>query len=229
MFFRSFLRTLRTLKSPHFLGLLVKSAVITLLAFCVFMALAAVSFRQLVFLEDTGLDFLLDMLLTFGAWIGGWFLLPVMLPAIAAFFQETIANRIEERDYPAFMPPAVERPWLVELWEESKFVLLLLALNLLMLPFIFFPVIYYGVNGYLIGREFFETVAARHIGKREAKKLRRTHNFAAFLGGLLIVLMTNIPFVQLISPFVGVALMVHLYHLLPKPEIILPAQRGIYG
>jgi len=155
--------------------------------------------------------------------------LPVLLPLVAAFFQETIANRIEEKDYPEFMPPACERPFLRELWEDVKFVALVLLLNILLLWSYFTPLApftYYGLNGYLIGREFFETAAARHIGKKNAKALRKQHRFPAFLCGVSIVFLTNVPVVQLIAPFVGVALMVHLYHLMPKKaqEILPPVE-----
>lgn len=226
MFTRALARTTRTLTSSHFLGLLIKTMLLTLIVFTLFVIASWFGFNSFDFFADSTTEMLADIGLTFFVGIITYLLLPVLLPVIAAFFQESIANRIEEKDYPEFMPPACERPFAQELWEDTKFVGLVLGLNLLLIWTYFIPVVnlftYYGLNGYLIGREFFETAAARHIGKKNAKKLRKQHSTSAFLCGASIVFLTNIPVVQLIAPFVGVAMMVHLYHLLPKSEEILP-------
>jgi CysZ protein len=231
MFTRAFARTLRTTRSPHFMGLLMKTALITLLVFILFVAGFAASMRSFDLTQGGWMEWALDILLTFGAGFMGWMLLPILVPAIAAFFQETIANSIERQDYPDYMPPAAQRPFVQELVEDFKFVLLIVVVNLVFFVTYFIPIVglftYYGVNGYLIGREFFETAAARHIGKKKAKALRREFPAPAFLCGALIVLCTNVPFLNLIAPFIGVAIMVHLYHLLPKKEEYLPPMKEV--
>lgn len=229
MFIRAFFRTFRTLRSQHFLMLLFKTAMLTLLVFVLFMAAVIAGLRSYDITSDSGLEFFLDVILTFGAGFVGWLLLPVMLPAIAAFFQETIADTIERKDYPEFVPPAVQRPIWQELVEDSRFILLMLGANILFFVTYFIPVIgfftYYGVNGYLIGREFFDTAAARHLGRANARKLRERNPMPAFFCGICIVFCTNVPGLNLVAPFIGVALMVHLYHLLDKPQEILPPQK----
>lgn len=226
MFTRAIARTFRTLSSSHFAGLLIKTMLLTLIAFTLFLIAIGFGMTQFVLFEDATLELAADIGTTIFVGIATYLLLPVLLPAIAAFFQESIANRIENKDYPEFMPPACERPLMAELWEDTKFVGLVLALNILLIWTYFIPFVgfftYYGLNGYLIGREFFETAAARHIGKKNAKKLRKENSTPVFLCGAAIVFLTNIPLVQLIAPFVGVAVMVHLYHLMPKSEEILP-------
>lgn len=227
MFTRAFARTLRTMKSPHFLGLLIKTAFLTLIIFMLFLAGSGFAMRQF---DVTGLgggaELFADFMLTIGAGVIGWFLLPILLPAIAAFFQETIANSIESKDYPTFMPPAAKRPFIQEILEDCKFVLLFIIANILLFPLFFIPVVgqiaYFVFNGYFIGREFFETAAGRHLGKRSAKELRKEYPAPAFLCGTLIVFCTTIPVVNLVAPFIGVAIMVHLFHLLPKKEEYLP-------
>ena len=223
MFARAIARTFRTINSPHFLGLLMKTALITMLAFVLFLAATIAGLSSFSVTGSGGwLEFFADAALTFGAGFIGWMLLPVLLPAIAAFFQETIADTIEKQDYPEFVPPAAPRPFLQEMWEDSKFVLLFIAVNLVFLVVFFIPVIgqvvYYAINGYFLGREFFETAAARHVGKKNAKALRKEYPAPAFLCGVFIVFCTNIPIVNLVAPFIGVAIMVHLFHLLPKKE-----------
>lgn len=227
MFLRAFSRTLRTMRSPHFLGMLMKTALLTLLVFILLITGIGAGMRSFEITGQGGwMEWAADVFLTLGAGFLGWMLLPVAVPAIAAFFQESIADSIERRDYPEYMPPAAQRPFLQELWEDTKFVLLLVAVNILFLPTYFIPVVnlftYYGVNGYFIGREFFETAAARHMGKTNAKALRREYPTPAFLCGCCIVFCTNVPLLNLVAPFIGVAIMVHLFHLLPKKEELLP-------
>lgn len=231
MFARAFARTLSTMRSPHFLGLLLKTALITLLVFLLFVVGAGAGMRSFDLTGGGWMEWTLDVMLTFGAGFIAWLLLPALVPAIAAFFQETIADTIEKRDYPQFMPPAVQRPFWQELWEDSKFVVLIIVVNLVFFVTYFIPFVgfftYYGVNGYLIGREFFETAAARHIGKNNAKALRKKYPAPAFLCGVLIVFCTNVPVLNLVSPFIGVAIMVHLFHLLPKREEFLPPVKTV--
>lgn len=225
MFARAFARTLRTLCTSHFIGLLIKTMLLALIAYTVFMVAVGFGLRSFDIFADSTYEWIADIGLTVLLGLGGYLLLPMLLPIIAAFFQESIANRIEGHDYPQFMPPACERPFWKELGEDLKFVLLVLCLNLLLFWTYFTPLApftYYGLNGYLIGREFFETAAARHLGKPKAKELRRNNRLPVFMGGVLVVFLTNIPLVQLIAPFVAVTIMVHLFHLLPKPEEILP-------
>lgn len=227
MFFRACLRSIRTLQSPETIALLVKSAIVALIAFIFFLIGVGVLLANITFVGEGAAEWLLDAALTFGAGFISWLLLPTLLPAIAAFFQEQIANRIERQDYPEFIPPKHEAPWYVDLWEESKFVVLLIFLNILFLPFIFFPFIHFMLNSYLIGREFFETAAARHLGPKHARTFRRQHRMPVLLAGMATVGLALVPFVQLIAPFIGVALAVHLYHLLPKPAEILPPEDDV--
>ena len=228
MYARAIARTMTTLKSPHFLSLLIKTALLTLVAFMALVAVVGVATRSFDFFSDPSAELAADVAITVLTSIICLALMPTLLPAIAAQFQESIANRIEEVDYPEYMPPKGDRSWHIEMWEEVKFVGLLILLNIFILMFIWIPPLYflayYGFNSYLIGREFFETAAARHVGRVEARRLRRANRMPALLAGLTIVVLANIPLVNLTAPFIGVTLMVHLYHLLPsgKVEILEP-------
>lgn len=230
MLARAVVRTARTLTSSHFFGLLIKSMLLALIGFTLFIGTVFFGLRSIDLFGDSAFNMVADVGLTIFFGAVAYFLLPVLLPLIAAFFQETIADRIETRDYPEYMPPACERPFWSELWDDVKFVVLVLALNVMLLWTYFTPLApftYYGLNGYLIGREFFDTAATRHIGRERAKALRREHSLPVFFLGASIVFLANVPVLQLIAPFVGVAMMVHLYHLLPKKEeLLLPADKA---
>jgi uncharacterized protein involved in cysteine biosynthesis len=99
------------------------------------------------------------------------------------------------------------------------FAAMTVAINLLALPFylllIFLPpfnlILFYGVNGYLFGREYFEIVALRRQNPADAKRLRRRYRGRLFLAGILIAVMMTIPIVNLFAPIVATGFMVHVF------------------
>ncbi len=91
-----------------------------------------------------------------------------------------------------------------------------LLANLLALPFliVFFPlyvVIVYGINGYLLGREYFEMAALRRLSRAEARDAF-AQNRGRFVGaGVVIAFLSTLPIVNLIAPIIATAFMVHLF------------------
>ena len=103
-----------------------------------------------------------------------------------------------------------------------KLALLSLIANLLALPFLIFPPLYfliaYGVNGYLLGREYYEMPALRRLQRPVAKQFYAAHRGQFTLGGVLIAILSTIPFVNLIAPIIATAFMVHLFESVVKLE-----------
>lgn len=88
-----------------------------------------------------------------------------------------------------------------------------LALNLLVIPLYFIPVVnavtFYTLNGYLMGREYATITAARqHMSYADAVAFRKRHGGAVFMVGLACSI---IPFV---APLVGASAMTRLIHAL---------------
>ncbi|OQW55828.1 MAG: hypothetical protein A4S17_05850 [Proteobacteria bacterium HN_bin10] len=83
-----------------------------------------------------------------------------------------------------------------------------LALNLIVIPLYFIPVInalvFYGLNGFLMGREYATITAARHMSYKDAVALRRRHGLDVFFVGLACSL---VPF---LAPLVGASAMTRL-------------------
>ncbi len=214
MWITAFLKTLRTAFKAYFIRMLLLSLGITAIGYAVFFygvtwILGATSFISIGWLE-----WILDWLAGIGTGIIAWFLFPAILPLIASMFMEVIAGQIEKQEYDMAKPPSL--PFWPEVWNGLAFAGWSLLLNVLVLPFYLFapliPFIYYSLNAYLLGREFFEIVAGRHIGRREAKLMRQTsYRFHVFMAGLVIAVSVNIPIINLFAPFIGVAIMVHLY------------------
>lgn len=151
-----------------------------------------------------------------------WFLFPVLLPLIAGLFLESVAGRVEKHDYQ--LPQAPEPDSVaVALGGDIWFAVKALLLNLICMPLYFIPLIniaiYYGLNGYLLGREFFVMGAARHVGRKQAEILRKQYRSEVFLAGMLIAGAITIPLLNLLAPFLGVAMMVHLYQGLKRSRL----------
>lgn len=226
MLFPTIFRSFRTLFSPHFIGLFLKTTFITIAVFSVFMiTVTAFTINLHLFGEGSESTFA-NIGISIVAFVFSWLLLPTLVPLIAAFFQETIADRIEAHEYPEYSPPAIQRPLAKELWEDTKFVLFLIFINILMLPTFLLgigAIAYFFVNSYFVGREFFETAATRHVGRTTAKELRKRNSILVLFGGSAIVLLSITPILNFTAPFIGVALMVHLFHGLHKPaQVVLP-------
>jgi CysZ protein len=83
-----------------------------------------------------------------------------------------------------------------------------LLLNLIAIPFYFVPglnaLVFYGLNGFLMGREYATITAARHMSYAEAVALRKRNGGAVFLVGLAC---SVIPF---FAPLVGASAMTRL-------------------
>lgn len=143
-----------------------------------------------------------------------WLLFPAVLSGVMGVFLERIADAVERRHYP-LLPPVRDMPMGEVVATTAKFLLIVVALNLLILVFLpfapVFPFIYYTVNGYLLGREYFELVALRRVDQAEAQALRAVYRGRLFVAGLLVAFLLTVPIINLLAPVVATAAMVHLF------------------
>ncbi len=153
-----------------------------------------------------------------GILFASFILFPAVMVMVMSFLLEEIAVTVEGRHYPG-LPPARPQPLGEMLRSGLAFAAMTVAINLLALPFylllIFLPpfnlFLFYGVNGYLFGREYFEIVALRRQNPTDAKRLRPRHRGRLFLAGILIAVMMTIPIVNLFAPIVATGFMVHVF------------------
>jgi uncharacterized protein involved in cysteine biosynthesis len=143
-----------------------------------------------------------------------WFTFPALAAAISAVFSDRVIDAVEARYYPE-RPAPHQVPLWSALLDGLKLALISLVANLLALPFLIFPPLYlliaYGVNGYLLGREYYEMPAFRRLDRAAAKQIYTAHRSRFTLGGVLIAFISTIPIVNLISPILATAFMVHLF------------------
>ena len=143
----------------------------------------------------------------------------LMIPvasAITSMFLEDVAQAVEDRHYP-MLPRATEVPIGDAVVDTIGALAQLIAANLvaLVLYLIFAPLaplIFYGLNGFLLGREYFTVAAMRRVGRTEAKRLRRKHFARIWLAGVLMAVPLTVPVLNLVVPVLGAATFTHLYH-----------------
>jgi uncharacterized protein involved in cysteine biosynthesis len=170
-------------------------------------------------------DTAIDLLAGAGVLVVAWLLFPVTISVVVGFFLEQVAEAVERRYYPDLGPPRAQ-PVAEQVAGGLRFALVALGLNLLALPLylagIFLPplnvFVFYGLNGYLLGREFYELVALRRFDQRQVQVLRRAHGGRSFLAGVVIAFLLTVPFVNLIAPVIATAFMVHLFEAWRRAE-----------
>ena len=97
------------------------------------------------------------------------------------------------------------------------------VLNLLALPvYLLVPginlVLFFVLNGYLLGRGYFEVVALRRLDAGEARAVRNRFAGRIFLGGVVIAGLFTLPLVNLVAPVIATIFMLHIFEALPRIE-----------
>jgi uncharacterized protein involved in cysteine biosynthesis len=150
-----------------------------------------------------------------------WLLFPAVAGLVLSGFLERIIAAVEARYYPVLPKP---RPlsWWTAARVALQFTAAAIGLNLLALPLYLVPVLnvvgFYGLNAYLLGREYFELVAMRRLDARGVRQLRRANRWRLLAAGLLIVGLLTVPVVHLLAPLMAAALMVHVVVALENPR-----------
>ena len=166
--------------------------------------------------EVTWLGDLLGVASLFFMLILSMFLMVPVASAITSLFLDDVAQAVEDRHYPHLpVPPRVS--FLDGAVDTVSFLGTLIGANILALfayaamPFaaIF---IFYGLNGFLLGREYFQIAAMRRVGRPAAKELRARHRGQIWAAGCLMCVPLSIPLVNLLVPVLGAATFTHFFH-----------------
>ncbi|MBF0356842.1 MAG: EI24 domain-containing protein [Alphaproteobacteria bacterium] len=213
-----FLKALKQLSDPRLKGVLWMGA---LGALSLEIALWALLWWGLSFLrlfEWAWLDASLDVGLLLVVMIASLWFFPVLSTLIVGFFLERVARAVEERHYPG-LPAAREVGLGESLFTALRFGLVSLGLNLLVLPLYFIPLLNLGVflllNGYLLGREYFELVGSRRLEPGPLAVKRLGHRGRLLLVGMAGAALMAVPLVNLAVPVLLTAWMVHVAQSLP--------------
>ena len=101
--------------------------------------------------------------------------------------------------------------------DTVSFLGILIGANLVaFVLYVFFPpatpFIFWGMNGFLLGREYFTLAAMRRIGREGAREMRRKHGTTIWIAGILMAMPLSVPLVNLLIPILGAATFTHLFH-----------------
>ncbi|MDJ0823624.1 MAG: EI24 domain-containing protein [Paracoccaceae bacterium] len=224
MIVSSFLAALGQMGDARFRGVLLKGVGLTIALLVAFYA---------AFVWSVGL-FIGDSVTL--PWIGtitwvdeviSWAAIPLMLvlsvflmvpvaSAITSMFLEDVADAVEDRHYPQF-GQAPKVPISEALRDTLSFLGVLIVANLAALVlYLFFPpfapFIFWSLNGFLLGREYFTLAAMRRVGRDAAKVLWRRHLATIWAAGVLMALPLTIPVMNLVIPVLGAATFTHIFH-----------------
>ncbi|KQU89295.1 cysteine biosynthesis protein CysZ [Mesorhizobium sp. Root102] len=210
------------LLSPQFRAVFIKTLGLTVLA------LLALWFGLTSLVEWLALPWLQTLLPgmpSWAGWLGGIvaaialafgmaLLIAPVTAVVAGLFLDDIAEVVERTDYPGD-PSGRAMPALRSLVLSMRFLGVVILGNIVALLLLLVPGVniaaFFIVNGYLLGREFFEFAAMRFRGEEEARALRRHYAGTVFLAGLVISAFLAVPLLNLVTPLFAAAMMVHLH------------------
>lgn len=167
--------------------------------------------------------------------IGSFFLMIalsvfLMVPVASAFtgiFLEEVSEAVEDRHYPGL--PEVPRQSIVDIVVDSlSFLGVIIVANVIALVLylvlnVAAPLIFWALNGFLLGREYFQMVAMRRLGREGAKAARKRHMPEIWLAGALMAIPLTIPVVNLLIPVLGAATFTHMFMRLEGDKLRQPA------
>ncbi|WP_253196029.1 EI24 domain-containing protein [Roseovarius sp. PS-C2] len=143
----------------------------------------------------------------------------LMVPVASAFvsmFLDEVAEAVEDRHYPG-LPKVSGVPLRDGIIDGLSAMGVLVVANILallltlVLPIAGLPV-FYAVNGFLLGREYFTVAAMRRLGRAGAMQMRKKHGLTIWMAGVLMAVPLTVPILNLVVPILGAATFTHLFH-----------------
>ena len=222
----AFLRACAELFTPPLRRIVALSLVVAIACFIGLWLTVAVSLHRAALFGWQPLDWLVDLLGAVAVLLLSWLLFPAILTVVMGFFLDRVAAAVEAQDYPGRGP--IRRGAFLDMTIATlRLMGLTVLLNLLALPvYLLMPginfFVFLGLNGYLLGRAYFEVVALRRLDTTATRGVRHRFGGRVFLGGLLIAGLFALPLVNLVAPVIATAFMVHLFETLRpfEPQVL---------
>jgi uncharacterized protein involved in cysteine biosynthesis len=211
---KALVRAVSQLSDPAVSRVVWRSVVGAILGFLTMAGLVWVLLFQTRLTDYPWLDNTIDVLGGLAVFGLAYLFFPAVVVAISSLLLERVAKAVERRYYPG-LPPAHGQSLWTEIFGALRFVVVVVALNLLVLPAYLIPgvnlMIFYVLNGYLLSREYFELVALRRMTPQSARIMRKAHTAKLFAAGVIVAFFSTIPLVNLLVPVVATAFMVHIF------------------
>lgn len=190
-----------------------RTLILTLVLFAVVIASVEILLSNTVELSWPWADWAMGLGMGIFLLIASLFLMPPTVALFAGLFLDEVAALVEQKHYSADKR-GIALSGIASLGMALRFAALGLLANLLLLPFVVFgvgAVLMLGVNAYLIGREYFELAAMRHMTAFKARELRRKNAVGVFLAGIIPAALSFVPLVNLMAPLFSTSYFIHLF------------------
>jgi CysZ protein len=221
--FRAFFLSLGDLADPAILRVFAKSIALTLAIFLLLGAGMWFATRWLV-IDQLGWDETAGNLAAISGFLAmllfGWVLFRAIAVAVIWLFGDEIVIAVERRHYPAQLASAHHVPMARSLALGLRSAGRALLVNVLLIPpYVLLlvtgfgtPLLFYAANGWLLGADLGEMVAARHMASHEMKTWARDTRWTRWDLGVVVAALMSVPFVNLIAPVLGAAMATHWFH-----------------
>jgi CysZ protein len=159
------------------------------------------------------LSWILSVTLALGLIASMIFLAAPTASLVASFYLDDIAEAVE-REIDPTGPRGRPLPFPGSLYVGLRFAALSLLVNLAVLTLTLFTGVgfaaFFLLNGYLLGREYFELAAMRHLPFCQAVELRRRRSFDVFIAGVIVAGLAAVPLLNLLTPLFATAFMTRM-------------------
>ena len=160
------------------------------------------------------LEFMVDSVGWLLALVAGFILFPGTVVFVMSFNLDSVILAVEKKHY-ADLGPARKQTIFEVLFSSIRYTGVVLIVNLFLIPIYFIPIlnfICFGlVNGYLIGREYFELLAPRRLERGAVKLIQKRFKFRLWFAGIIISYLFVIPVLNFVMPISGVTFMLHIF------------------
>lgn len=154
-----------------------------------------------------------------------WLLFRAVAIAVIGVFADEVVEAVEQRHYPDRLATARPVPLVrgigMGLGSAGRAILVNVAMlpvyAVLLVTGIGTAFAFFVVNGWLLGRDLGDMVAARHVARGRLANWRSTTRGSRLVLGLGVTALFLVPIVNLFAPILGAAMATHLFHQRHRP------------
>jgi len=208
------LKSFKQLCDPSFRAVFLRTVVLSILLFLILVVGAWYLLSITQIFNWSWLEFLTDKVGWLLAFVAGCVLFPGTAVFVMSFNLDPVILAVEKKHY-ADVSTVRNQTFFENLLFSIRYTGAVLIINLFLVPIYFIPVlnlISFGlVNGYLIGREYFDLIAPRRIEPGAVKLIQKRFKFRFWFVGIVISYLLVIPVLNFVVPIIAVTFMLHTF------------------
>jgi CysZ protein len=210
----------RDIFSRPFRAVLWKSLGLTVLLFAFLLFGAQVALSYLDLASWAWLGPIIAIVAGLGLLVAFIVLAPPVTAIFAGLFLDHVAAMVERTHYPEDSAGR-SLPAILSLVTAMRFALVVLAVNLVALPFLLIgigAVAMLIANAYILSREYFELISRRHLSRQQTDALRQRHFREIFVAGFLPAVLMFLPFANIFVPIFSTSYFTHFFKTIVRAQ-----------